>query len=94
VLNKAETARLMSELADAGIWFAFEPLPEDYFAFYVKPDAIRVLDKLIDDGLSIIDPEDVLAITCSCGRNNTTWACPGCGQDICQDCQDIHICNP
>jgi len=41
-----------------------------------------------DDGL----PED--DVCPSCLRPNTTYPCEECGQMICQDCEDYHICEP
>jgi hypothetical protein len=36
---------------------------------------------------------DDLDDTCECGRDNTTYECEECGQLICQDCEDIHVCE-
>jgi len=32
--------------------------------------------------------------TCSCVSDNTTFVCPQCRQILCQDCEDVHICEP
>lgn len=48
VMGRLVCMELSYGLTQASIFFAVEPMPDDYWAFYVKPEAVGVLEKQIE----------------------------------------------
>jgi hypothetical protein len=48
VLGRLVCMELSYILAQASIFFAVEPMPDDYWAFYVKEEAVPVLEQSLE----------------------------------------------